>query len=691
MQPDLYPKNLLIYLDKFVQQMSSLERADNPKLVLRLIMGWTQGQPLLTKKLLQYTLQSKQKIRAGTEAAIIEKIVKNRLIKDFKQDELTLEIRKLLYRKNLIVTYKLTNGNLSQEQQASLENLRRELGLSKQQCQIITQQYILSDLKTVIHPYFDSANKNKIKPIKFNYTSNNETDYKSASLLSNETVNNQITIAEQNINNKIKRLNPNPSRQKRTLWLCLFIPLLLFFVKDLDWQRYLSLVNIANVDHNQDSCVDLSSRLSPRMSLGEKLLTQKYQNLQPQSMIDFYQGTAAFARCEFSSARNKFQASLAINKNNPEALIYLNNAEAINKQHFKIAVSVPLGNQPDIAREILRGIAQAQAEVNQQGGIQNRLLLVQIVDDRNDPEIVHQLAPELVADKSLIAVVGHNSSNSSLAGSKTYQKHGLLMISPTSTSTELSGVGDYILRTTPNVAVMANTLVNYAAVNSFAKVAVCFDSEDSASSSFVEAFNSELIDDAGEVLKIKCDFAQADFTPQSVIEQAIAQKADALLLAPAVDNMNQAIRVAKANKQQLPLLGNHALYTLQTIKEGKEAMKGMVLPSPWLPDTNGNSSFSRTSIKYWGGKVSWRTAMTYDAVDAILKALKLKQSDDFTRSELQSVITQPDYYLNGVTGKFRFENGDRLGRIQLAYITESEQGSFRLQFSELNVNDKVNQ
>ena len=450
----------------------------------------------------------------------------------------------------------------------------------------------------------------------------------------------------------------------------------------LRWQQYFRFFNAVDSNSQKNICVDLNSRQSPRMSLGEKLLAPDYQNFRSQSVIALYEGVASFARCEFSTAAKKFQVSLNLNKNNPEALIYFNNAKAISQEHFKIAVSVPFGNMPEVAREILRGVAQAQAEFNHQNGIKQKLLLVQIVNDDNDPAIVRQVAQRLAEDPKILAVVGHNISNASLAGSEVYQKEGLVMISPTSGSTELSGIGSYIMRTTPSVALMANTLADYASVNYFTNIVVCADSTSSASNSFVEEFISEMNNDGGKVAGVKCDFAQKNLDPQSIVKQAISQNADALLLAPSLKHISRAIAISQANQQRLPLLGNHSLYTFETIKQGKEQVAGMVLPSPWIPTATSDNDFSQKAIKYWGGQVNWRTATAYDATKAIIQGLRSSQ----TRSQLQSVMTQSDFVVNGVTGKFRFDRGDRLGRTQLAYITKADKNSEQYQFVPLNLN-----
>ena len=673
MKQNFYPVKPLLSREKFIQEMYRLNKADNPKLVLMLVMKWTQGQPLLTRKLLQDVLRSKSRISQGQEALTLQRMVRNLVINEFNQDELTLKIRKFLYTKDVENVLRKANGRVTQKEQAYLLNSQKQLGLSDKQCQFI----IHKNQRVKSKRYIGQSNGNSNIVLA---RRNSELNYSPFQVnnpdlpLSSSTItvkHSEPAFTSQTYVVKNKGFSLKKLLHNKWLLLLLSIPFLTLCIKAWDWSRNNPPSITTNLSIEQQKlCVDITSRQSPRMSLGEKLLTQEHNHLPLSSTMALYEGTAAFARCQFSTAQAKFRESLNLNKNNPETLIYLNNAQAIAQEHLKIAVSVPLGSQPAIAWEILRGVAQAQTEINQQGGIDNQLLLVQVVNDDNNPEIVRQLAKQLTAEKSILAVVGHNDSNSSLAAAQIYQKQGLVMVSPTSTSTELSNVGNYILRTIPSVAALAKTLADHASANSLSKITVCSDSRDSASNSFAQEFISQTIDNGGEIMTIRCDFAWENLDPNQIVEQAIAENANALLLIPSVNEIGEALAISKANQQQLPLLGNHSLYTGKTIEQGKKAVIGMVLPSPWLPNATFNYDFPQIARQYWGGKVNFRTAMAYDATNAIIQGLQQSQ----TRSELQSALTHPDFIINGATGEFKFEWGDRSSTVELAHITK--EGNF---------------
>jgi len=201
-----------------------------------------------------------------------------------------------------------------------------------------------------------------------------------------------------------------------------------------------------------------SPTLEDRLSLGEKLLVA------PVATAAKQEGVAAFARGDYSRATERFQQSLVQRPNDPESLIYLNNAKIGNNPALTIAVSVPIGSNPNVAQEILRGVAQAQQEVNQQGGLDGKSLRVQIANDDNDPELARKLADTLVGNGDILAVVGHNASNASLAAAPVYQQGGLVMVTPTSFANLLSNFGSYIFRTVPNLRSTVTPLVTYAVV-----------------------------------------------------------------------------------------------------------------------------------------------------------------------------------------------------------------------------------
>ncbi|BAY12441.1 ABC transporter substrate-binding protein [Calothrix sp. NIES-2098] len=416
--------------------------------------------------------------------------------------------------------------------------------------------------------------------------------------------------------------------------------------------------------NNQQST---SGATSARISTGEKILV--IADTSP----DKEAGVQAFAKSDFATATAKFKASLLKNRNDPEALIYLNNSQAKNSKSLKIAVSVPIGGNLDVAKEILRGVAQAQDEVNRSGGINGNLLQVAIANDDNQPSQSQQIATELVKDTSILAVVGHNSSNASIAAAPIYQQGGLVTISPSSTAQNLSGIGSYIFRTVPSNGSFAERLASYTIKTARkTNIAICADSQSIDTQSFKDEFIKGIVAGGGKVNSTNCDIASANFDPNTLISQFIGSGADSLVLAPNVDRINKALELAAANNGKLTLFASHTLYTFKTLQVGKADVNGLVLPVPWHPQAIPANPFVQNAVKLWGGNVNWRTATAYDATIAIAKGLQQTS----TRDGLETVLHSSSFSVNGATGKIQFlPSGDRSGAAILVKVQPSSKSA----------------
>ncbi|MFB2983603.1 ABC transporter substrate-binding protein [Microseira sp. BLCC-F43] len=391
--------------------------------------------------------------------------------------------------------------------------------------------------------------------------------------------------------------------------------------------------------------------LEERISLGNIILVNADKNPNKEA------GVKAFAKGDFPTAISQLESSLKKKRNDPEAWIYFNNAKAGQNNPLKIGVSVPIGGNLNIAKEIMRGVAQAQDEANNNGGINGMPLQVEIANDDNDPSIVKKIAEKWVKDTKVLAVVGHNTSDASLAGAPIYQQGNLVMISPTSNAKKLSGIGSYIFRTVPSISSEAEVLSRYASkTNRLSKLAICADSQAKASQSFKQELRSAIDNEGGKISQIACDFSDQNFNPSGAISQAVSDGAEGLVLAASVDKIKRSLDIIRANKGRLSLMANSTLYTFDTLKLGQAEANEMVLAVPWHPEAIPDNPFPKNARKYWGGDVNWRTALAYDATQAIIAGLK----QDNTRQGLQKTLSSSEFSANGATGKIQFlPSGDR--------------------------------
>lgn len=97
------------------------------------------------------------------------------------------------------------------------------------------------------------------------------------------------------------------------------------------------------------------------------------------------------------------------------------------------------------------GASLAAARINSQGGIHgHRLDLVQISTPVATGRVALETAERLSADQSVLAVIGHTNSSSSLAASQVYNARHVLQLSPTSTAPLFGQAGPYSYRLVPS-------------------------------------------------------------------------------------------------------------------------------------------------------------------------------------------------------------------------------------------------
>jgi len=407
-----------------------------------------------------------------------------------------------------------------------------------------------------------------------------------------------------------------------------------------------------------------SGSLENRMSRGDRLLFPELVTPGKEA------GAAAFAAGDFATATQEFANSLQAQKNDPEARIYSNNAKVAGAASFTLAAVVPISDTPNPALEILRGIAQAQEEMVA-AGIPVQVL---IVDDGNDPAIAVQVAKALVADTSVVAVMGHGSSKSSVAAAPIYSQGQLPLIAPTSTSIALTqlekeeGGVNYIFRTIPNDQFTGTALARYALTTMGKKNAILFFNPNSSySQSLKDAFTSTFNLEGGTISQ------EVDLSQGNPTDGLATNGGNLIVLLPDSATFDPAVAVVKANQKKLPILAGDAFYRIETLQQAGAELQGAILSVPWHGQASPNAKFVSSSTALWGGNVNWRTALAYDVGQVFGSAQTLGNltptEGDSPRSALAQVLNQASFKATGATGEIQFTpSGDRNGKVVLLTI-----------------------
>lgn len=408
----------------------------------------------------------------------------------------------------------------------------------------------------------------------------------------------------------------------------------------------------------------------PPISLGKTLISPIAMSPNKQAGID------QIRQGNFKEAVRLLQQARQQDKSDPETLIYLNNARIGNEKAYTIAVVLPIQTQPRSALDVLRGVAQAQDQINQANGINGVKLKVAIASDDSKAYKARQIAKALVEDSTILGVIGHGTSDTTAVTGEIYQAGGLPVLSPVSSAKELSKFRSSVFRTMPNDQLLAKPLAAYLGNQiKKRKVAIFYSSKSLYSVSLKDAFKAALyLGDRGQTVE-EIDLSNPSFDATEGIDRAMKKGAEVLLLAPNSDVFDRSLLVinANANRKRLPLLAGDTLYTPRILSESGAMANGMVVAVPAVRTKLQNSPFEKQSRSLWGKSVEWRAAMGYDATQAMIAALQKAP----TRNGIRSTLSLPDFSAAGAIHSVKFtSDGDREMAISLMRVSTTKLGQF---------------
>jgi eukaryotic-like serine/threonine-protein kinase len=433
------------------------------------------------------------------------------------------------------------------------------------------------------------------------------------------------------------------------------------------------------------------------ISCGEKILTYGKPKTSPKAngskaMRDAYlaieKHDPVSAQHFFAEAKSLFKEALDKDPNDPEVRIYYNNAriQADGKEFYTIAVAVPLNGSPGAISdsgdkgnrglEILRGVAQAQEEAyNSESKFRLRVL---IGDDHNDEKKdAPSIASEFGKRSDILAVVGHYTSEGTAATLCIYQEKELVLISPTSTTSDWENnekCKDTFFRTVPSNKQEARGLAEYLFSNkqlqaigkNQQRIAIFYRKKSLYSRTLQKAFNEECQHklDKCKVLP-PVDISQDNFNSQAEIDKANKLGVTALAVFPdglTSSAFKNSLDLISKNKGKLSVVSGNSLFapeTLDTIRRNPASSKNLVIAVSWDRKDPKNKNFAENAKNLWKADVNWRSAMSYDAAKVIIAALSKNPQPD--RKKLLKILKSNEFNTEDgyATGIVSFDGSNR--------------------------------
>jgi branched-chain amino acid transport system substrate-binding protein len=134
-----------------------------------------------------------------------------------------------------------------------------------------------------------------------------------------------------------------------------------------------------------------------------------------------------------------------------------------DSEAFQIAVIGPLsGKDRDGGQAMLDGVNLCVQEINARGGVHGRKLEVLAYDDQNSKDVAKKMAEEIARDTSVLAVIGHYYSSTSIEGGKIYIEHGIPAVSASATAPYVTAGNKWFFRVVPDTDLQGKLAAIYA-------------------------------------------------------------------------------------------------------------------------------------------------------------------------------------------------------------------------------------
>ena len=313
-----------------------------------------------------------------------------------------------------------------------------------------------------------------------------------------------------------------------------------------------------------------------------------------------------------------------------------------------------------------RGVSMRHAaelavkEINARGGVGGRPLALRVMDDSGRADIAIRIAQQFVEDPTVVAVIGHLNSTASLAAGRIYgeARHPVVMISPSASSPDLSGVNPWMFRVCPSDMSHGAQLARYARQTLNGRRVAVIYLDDDYGRGLRLSFAAEFRRLGGEIVEEDPMLATTTSLEPYLSRLRQGNGVDALMLATDRPGAELALREMGRLAVHWTTLGGDALSGIET--SGSLA-EGVRMSVAWLVDQPGerNEQFVAAYARaYPGERPDHRGASAYDIVQLLASVLADAPDRAALRNRLARVGADLPAY-EGVTGKIAFDaNGD---------------------------------
>ena len=320
------------------------------------------------------------------------------------------------------------------------------------------------------------------------------------------------------------------------------------------------------------------------------------------------------------------------------------------------------------------GVELAIKEINGAGGVNGRELVAIYEDSKCNGKDANTAATKLIEVDQVQFIVGGICSSETLAAAPLAEGAMVALVSPASSSPDITNAGDYIFRTWPSDSGQGKAIAEEIIRRGHTIVGVIYMNSDynlGLANAFKESFEP-----LGGVIAGWETYEQDSRDFRTQVAKLRAARPDAIYIIPYSVDGGLIVKQIRQLRMAQPLFGSETMGTKETIEAaGVENIEGLVYATPAFDDTVPKAKevlIKATQLKGADLSLPVITANAYDATHLIADALKASPGAEPTGSLVRDYLyTVKDY--EGAAGTLTIDgNGDAMKGFQVMYIHDGD-------------------
>ena len=309
----------------------------------------------------------------------------------------------------------------------------------------------------------------------------------------------------------------------------------------------------------------------------------------------------------------------------------------------------------------LSGIKMAVDEINAKGGVNGRGIEILLEDNQGLPENTKKIVEQLIKEDKVHALIGEVLSTNSLAAAPLAQAAKVPMITPSSTNSRVTKVGDYIFRTCFIDEFQGEAMARFAFENlKMRRIAVLTDFKSDYAKGLSDTFATTFTRLGGRIVSQKTYF-QGDEDYSQQLEAIKQSNPQAIYLTGYYNAVGVIAKQARQMKINVPFLGGDGWDSPNLFQLSENSLNDSYITDHFSLQSPSEKvkKFSADYKKLYGLEADSFAALAYDAIYVLADAIQRAKTTESQKLR-DAIATTKDF--NGVTGKItinKFRNADK--------------------------------